>query len=239
MVAPAETRSGQWRRLKRRVTNWLAIHVFGRFLLPLLVRSWRQEIEISQDLLLRARQPEKIVLAFWHNRQIGALALAGVLEPAKVLVSRHGDGEIIARIVSRFGVGAVRGSSTRGGIGAFRKLITDTHSSHIIITPDGPVGPRYVAKKGIVAIAAVTHRPIYWISFGVDRAWVFDSWDRFILPKPFARLRFRAAGPMQIDPGLREDQLDDVLADLETEMRDQTALLDEEEGHEVDPALRS
>ena len=234
--APAAP-SPRWKLWKRRALNWLAVNVFGRLLLPLLVRTWRRRIEIADDLLLKARQPEKVVLAFWHNRQIGALAMAGMLEPAKVLVSRHGDGEMIARIVSRFGIGSVRGSSTRGGPGALRQLVTQTHSSHILITPDGPVGPRYRVKNGVIAVAALTGRPIYWLCFGVDRAWVFKSWDRFILPKPFARLRFRAAGPIHVDRNLSEAEMSTVRTELETEMRDQAALLDAQEGHPVDPLL--
>jgi lysophospholipid acyltransferase (LPLAT)-like uncharacterized protein len=219
--------------------NWLAINLFGKILLPLLVRSWRIQNEISDDHLLQTRQAEKMILAFWHNRQIGVLALASLIEPAKVLVSRHGDGEIISQIVSRFGIGSVRGSSTRGGVRALRQLITETHSSHILMTPDGPVGPRYRLKGGTVALAALTGRPIYWISFGVDRAWIFNSWDRFILPKPFARLRFRAAGPITIAKGASEDVIATATAELQTEMQDQTALLDEEEGHAVDTELQA
>ena len=196
-------------------------------------------MEIPAELLLHARQPDKMILAFWHNRQIGVLAIAGLLEPLKVLVSRHGDGEIIARIVSRFGIGSVRGSSTRGSVGALRQLVTETHCSHIAITPDGPVGPRYTLKDGIIGLAAITGRPIFWVSFAVDRAWVFDSWDRFILPKPFAKLRFRPGGPIRVDKSMSEAELVAAFVELETEMRDQTALLDEEEGHAVDPLLKT
>ena len=203
------------------------------------MRSWRIRLEIAEELLARALQPEKAVLAFWHNRQIGVLAIANRLKPVKVLISRHGDGEIIAEIVSRFGIGAVRGSSTHGGARALRQLVSDTHSSHIAITPDGPVGPRYRVKTGVVAVAAMTDRPIYWLSYGTDRAWVFDSWDRFVLPKPFAQLRFRAGGPIEVNRSMGEAELDAAVAELEIEMRDQTALLDEQEGHPPDPALQA
>lgn len=218
--------------------NWLAIHLFGRCLLPILMRSWRLRLEIAEELLVRALQPEKVVLTFWHNRQIGVLAIANMLKPVKVLISRHGDGEIIAEIVSRFGVGAVRGSSTQGAVKALRQLVNETHSCHIAITPDGPVGPRYRIKKGVVAVAALTDRPIYWLCFAADRAWVFDSWDRFILPKPFAQLRFRAGGPIKLNRSMGEAELDEALSELEIEMRDQAALLDDQEGHPPDPALR-
>lgn len=237
VTSTGTARPSGWKRFKRRCSHWLAVHLFGRILLPLLVRTWRREIEIPEDVLARTDQPEKLILSFWHNRQIGLLALAGRLGSAKVLVSRHGDGEIIAQIVARFGIETIRGSSTRGGIGAFRQLVTQTHSSHIMITPDGPVGPRYVVKKGVMMLASMTGRPIFWISFGVDRAWVFDSWDRFILPKPFARLRFRAGGPLRIEKHATPEQLAAGLMELQTEMRDQTALLDEQEGHPIDPAL--
>ena len=239
MTPPADASPSSWKHFKRSSVNWLAINVFGRVLLPLLVRSWRRNMEIPEELRVHAGEPDKMILAFWHNRQIGILAITGMLEPIKVLVSRHGDGEIIARIVSRFRIGSVRGSSTRGSVAALRQLVAETHSSHIAITPDGPVGPRYTLKDGLIGLAAITRRPIFWISFGVDRAWVFDSWDRFILPKPFAKIRFRSGGPIRVDKSMSKAELAAAFVELETEMRDQTALLDEEEGHAIDPLLKT
>ena len=215
----------------------MVIVLFGRILLPLLISTWRRIDEIPEGVLQEIRQNERVIVAFWHNRQIGLLHLSDLIKPLKVLVSRHGDGEIIARIVKRFGIGSVRGSSTRGGTSSLRQLVTEIHSSSVAITPDGPVGPRYTVKEGVIALAEITSRPIYWVSFGTDRAWIFDSWDRFILPKPFARVRYRAAGPFYVESSMTDEQRARAISELETEMRDQTGLLDEEAGAWVDPNL--
>lgn len=226
------------KRWKRRVLGWLAFNFFGKLILPVLVRSWRVETDFPADWLARAQQGERVILAFWHNRQIGLLRVSSVLQPVSVLVSQHGDGEIITRIMSRFGVGAVRGSSTRGGTRALRAMISASRETNIAITPDGPVGPRYEIKDGVVSLAALSGLPVFWVSWSSNRVWRFKSWDRFMLPKPFARLRFHATGPLQLDKSMKREELDAARLDLQTRMRQQTATLDEAERVDVDPILR-
>ena len=227
------------KRWKRGFLHWLAVHVFGRWILPALVRSWRVDTEFPDEWLARAQRGERVILAFWHNRQIGFLRLASVLRPVRVLVSRHGDGEIITRIMQRFGVGTVRGSSTRGATSALRQMIAATRDSNVAITPDGPIGPRYVVKDGVISLAAVSRTPIFWVSWSCDRVWVFNSWDRFLLPKPFARLRFHATGPLAIADSPTAEQLDAARSSLERAMREQTAALDEACGLHLDPSLET
>ncbi len=226
------------KRWKRRVLGWLAVNFFGKLILPILVRSWRVESDFPADWLARAQQGERVILAFWHNRQIGLLRVASVLQPVSVLVSQHGDGEIITRIMARFGVGAVRGSSTRGGTGALRTMLAATREANMAITPDGPVGPRYEIKDGVVSLAALSGLPVFWVSWSSNRVWRFNSWDRFMLPKPFAQLRFHAMGPLQLDKSMKREELEAARLDLQSRMRLQTATLDEAEGVGVDPILR-
>ena len=214
------------------------MHLFGRLILPVLVRSWRAETDFPADWLERARQGERVILAFWHNRQIGLLKVASVLQPVSVLVSQHGDGEIITRIMARFGVGAVRGSSTRGGTGALRQMIAATRDTNIAITPDGPVGPRYEIKEGVVSLAALSGVPVFWVSWSSNRVWVFKSWDRFMLPKPFARLRFHATGPLSFEKSMKREELEGARIDLQSRMRRQTSALDEAVGLDLDPILK-
>lgn len=226
------------KKWKRQVLNWLAVNFFGKLILPVLVRSWRVETEFPADWLARTQKGERVILAFWHNRQIGLLRVASVLQPVSVLVSQHGDGEIITRIMSRFGVGAVRGSSTRGGTKALRAMISASRETNIAITPDGPVGPRYEIKDGVVSLAALSDLPVFWVSWSSHRVWIFKSWDRFMLPKPFARLHFHATGPLQLDKSMKSEELEVARLDLQSRMRQQTATLDEAEGIDVDPILR-
>jgi lysophospholipid acyltransferase (LPLAT)-like uncharacterized protein len=104
------------------------------------------------------------------------------------LISQHGDGEIIARIIARFGHEAVRGSSTRGGAGALRALIKLGRSGRdVVVTPDGPKGPRQVAKLGVVQLAKATGLPIVPLTFACSKKNSsrvgIASWSRIHFPE--------------------------------------------------------
>lgn len=115
------------------------------------------------------RQGQHIILAFWHAQQLMVpIGYRGA--GSNVLISQHQDGEIIARIISRFGHRAVRGSSTRGGALALRELIRLGRSgADLVVTPDGPKGPRQVAKLGVVQLAKATGLPIVPLAFSCSK----------------------------------------------------------------------
>jgi len=115
------------------------------------------------------REGRHIILAFWHAQQL-MIPFGYRGTGAHVLISQHGDGEIIARIIARFGHGAVRGSSTRGGAGALRALIKLGRSGRdVAVTPDGPKGPRHVAKPGVIQLAKATGLPIVPLAFACSK----------------------------------------------------------------------
>ena len=101
-----------------------------------------------------------------------------------------------------------------------------------------PSGRRYEIKDGVVSLAALSGLPVFWVSWSSNRVWRFNSWDRFMLPKPFAHLRFHAMGPLQLDKSMKREELEAARLDLQSRMRLQTATLDEAEGVGVDPILR-
>lgn len=177
-----------------------------------------------------------VVYAFWHNRML-AFVHTHRHRGVTVMISRHGDGEIIARAVERFGFRSVRGSSTRGGRGALKGLIDAAAGGDVAVTPDGPKGPRYVAQAGAVLIASVTGHPIVYGSAAADRAWRFRSWDRFLLPKPFARVVVRIEPPYAVPRDLDAAGLEAARRDLERRLRRVTAELDRAVTGEVDPIL--
>lgn len=221
------------KKLSRRLLEAIAI-VLGALVLRVLFRTWRVEVrDAAGDLVDR---PEKVVYAFWHNRMLGFVHThrrRGVT----VMVSRHGDGEIIARIIEQFGFRTVRGSTTRGGVSALKALIDETARFDVAITPDGPRGPRYRLKPGVVLVASKSGRKVVYGSCAASRAWRFQSWDRFIVPKPFARLVVRIEGPVEIPPELDEAATEAARRDLEARLNRLTAELDREVTGEADPAL--
>ena len=174
----------------KRVENWLKLSVLppiGAAVIRGLGRSMRMDSQGHEQVDALYRQGRHIILAFWHAQQlmipIGYRGLG-----ANVLISQHQDGEIIARIISRFGHRAVRGSSTRGGALALRELIRLGRSgADLVVTPDGPKGPRQVAKLGVVQLAKATGLPIVPLAFSCSkknslRAGI-DSWSRIHGPE--------------------------------------------------------
>ncbi len=115
------------------------------------------------------REGRHIILAFWHSQQL-MIPFGYRGAGSHVLISRHGDGEIISRIIARFGHESVRGSSTRGGAGALRALIRIGRSGRdLAVTPDGPKGPRHVAKLGVIHLAKATGLPIVPLAFACSK----------------------------------------------------------------------
>ncbi len=158
--------------LMKRVTNALKVAVVppvGYQVIRLLGRTMTLRIEGLEELSRNMAQGQRVILAFWHAQQLMMpLGFPGL--EAHVLISQHRDGEMIRRIVARFGLDAVRGSSTRGGAEALRKLIRLGRSGYnLVLTPDGPKGPRQIAKIGVVQLARATALPIVPMAFGCSK----------------------------------------------------------------------
>ncbi len=136
----------------------------------------------ERDRLKREGKP--FLYAFWHGRQF-FLAYLGKEENLRVLISKSRDGEMIARTVARFGIEAVRGSSSKGGASALAQMLKTLQSqTKLGITPDGPRGPDREVHPGVLHLSQKTGYPIIPVSFDARRKKVFKSWDSFILPYP-------------------------------------------------------
>jgi hypothetical protein len=129
----------------------------------------------------------QVILAFWHD-QLFMMAKGYHGPGARVLISASKDGELIARTMDYFGIGSIRGSSTRGGRAAFREMLQAAGEPvDLVFTPDGPKGPRHQVKEGIVQLARLSRRPVVPMAFACSRGVRFRSWDRFLLPLPPGR----------------------------------------------------
>ncbi len=142
------------------------------------------------------RLGKHIILCAWHDQ---LLMMVTVYQGpgAKILISRSRDGELIARTVSYFGQGAVRGSSSRGGREAFREMLKFAELDvDLAVTPDGPKGPRRQIKDGVIQMARISGHPIVPLTYVCSRGHRFRSWDRFLLPYPFARAVYYYGTPL-------------------------------------------
>jgi lysophospholipid acyltransferase (LPLAT)-like uncharacterized protein len=129
-----------------------------------------------------------VICATWHGRILMLPCLYGWRRRVHVMASHSTDGELVARFVGRFGFEAVRGSTSRGGSEALRRLVRLLrHGSAVAVAPDGPRGPRGIVQRGVIALARITGAPVLPLAFSAHPAWRLRSWDEFLIPKPFAR----------------------------------------------------
>lgn len=153
-------------------------------------------LTVTGDEALRplwsSRQP--LIYAMWHGRVLmipwlnARLCRSDGAQAARVLISRSRDGDIVARFVQHFGLGVVRGSSSRSGMAAARALAAALRAHEdIAMIPDGPRGPRGQAQPGLVTLAALTGALIVPLAFAARPAWRLRTWDEFLIPAPFAK----------------------------------------------------
>lgn len=166
--------------------------------------------------------------AFWHNRLF--LIVKGWRSSGKVytLISRHGDGELITQVMGHMGVDVVRGSAAalhkkrkdRGGSAAFREMISVLNDGATIsLTPDGPKGPRYRAKDGVVMLAKLSGAPVLPVTYSAKWAIVLNSWDRFMIPFPFSRGVILWGDPIHVPGDANDDVLEQKRLEVENEMQ--------------------
>lgn len=200
----------------------------------MLLRTCRVVVVEGQEHQAEAlsRSGGAAIYATWHQRMSYFARYFRGHEIA-ILVSGSRDGEFAARIASRLGFDTVRGSSTRGGTRALRETIRRVRAGgRIGFLADGPQGPARVAKLGPLFVARDTHAPVLPVVWGVDRAWVFNSWDRFLVPKPLARIALRFAAPIWIPRRTEMDGLEAFRVILEQRLNQATGWCDARFGPE-------
>ena len=115
------------------------------------------------------------------------------------LISASRDGDLVSILIERSGYGTIRGSSSRKGVIALRQLVDALAAgTNVLITPDGPRGPVYEASQGVVFLAQKTGAPVVPIHMEYSSCWRLKSWDRFVVPRPFAKLRAIFGAPLQV-----------------------------------------
>ena len=157
-------------------------------------RTWRFEV-LAEDGVTPAFHgftPGREIYCFWHQCVLPC-AFYFRRTGATILISQSFDGELITRTLELLGFHAVRGSSSRGGqegINGLRRVLNPEvgEGTAVIFTADGPRGPIYRAKMGPVKLAQLTGAPIGSFHLQPAKAWVINSWDRFLVPKPFTRI---------------------------------------------------
>ncbi len=190
-------------------------------LIKLIGSTLRFEIDGAENLEKIEQSGRIPIYATWHNRIFSSVYFLRNRRIV-VLTSQSFDGEYIARFIQRFGFGAVRGSSTRGGVGGLVQMIRLMHKENLpmCFTVDGPKGAPYIAKNGAVLLAKKTANPVLPFVIEAEKFWTINSWDKLQIPKPFSRARVFFAAPVSI--GKEADE-----REVETKRRELQRKLDE------------
>ena len=192
-------------------------------LINLIGRTMKFEVEgfeHHETVTDKGRLP---VYTFWHDRILATTYWWRNCR-AVVLTSRSFDGEYIARFIQRFGYGAVRGSSTRGGVAAVVEMARVMRAGcPTCFVVDGPKGPPYVAKMGAVLLAKRSGHPIVPVTMALHRLWKLPSWDSFQIPKPFTRAKIFVAPPIYVAADANDEELERKRAELQQVLDDLNA----------------
>ena len=166
--------------------------------------SWtfRLKVENEKEWIDYIENGGSVLLCTWHQQFFSAIhhfQNYKVFNPI-IMISQSSDGEIVAGVAERTGWNTVRGSSSRDGRGALKKMIANLKESklaaHIV---DGPRGPSGKVKAGVIRLAHATDAMIVPFSVSAEKAWYFNSWDKFLLPKPFTKVLLRFGKMIKFD----------------------------------------
>jgi lysophospholipid acyltransferase (LPLAT)-like uncharacterized protein len=192
-----------------------------------MTRSFRmlfRTLRIEYDFFVNDTNPYQIaqgptyIYSVWHDSMVVPV-FAGKQPATMALVGQHNDGSYVANVLKSAGIPSARGSSSKGGAAAIRKLIDETKDHHIVITPDGPRGPRRELKSGPTYLAAKTGKPLVPTAFASSASWNWKgSWTDLMIPRPFSRVVALTGKPIEVPKKASREELDEYTAQLQTAM---------------------
>ncbi|MBM4271916.1 MAG: DUF374 domain-containing protein [Deltaproteobacteria bacterium] len=179
---------------------------------------------INEEMVLNhLRNGQKLIVAIWHQRIPLVLSYARKFSEFKpsAMISQSRDGDIITNVAIRLNFRPVRGSSSRGGKEALSAMIADLENHQCAVHAlDGPRGPRGIVKAGIVVMAQKSRVPVIPVYISVNRAWILNSWDRTLIPKPFSTVVIRWDNPIAVPEDLDNDTFESTRRQIEEHMKE-------------------
>lgn len=206
----------RWRRLRRAAGGWL-LSLLAPAVLRVLACTWRVT-RVGDAGLAALRGTGPWIVAMWHGRMLALMPLRWHRgRDIAVLVSPSDDGALATRALRAFRYRIVRGSLSRGGARALRAMHELLQAGgQLVVTPDGPRGPRHDINAGIAWLSRAAGAPLLPVGVAVDRAWRLRSWDRFTIPKPFARILVVYGDPVPVAAHTADEQLAPIAAAVRT-----------------------
>ena len=203
-------------------------HILYRWILPYVGLGIVKLMSFTNPLKLVEPENESrlldqgkgLIYSSWHQRFFPGITFFALRKPIAIMISQSKDGEFIAHIVRILGWEPVRGSSTRGGREALTRLnelaLSGFRIGHIV---DGPKGPFGVVKPGLLKIAQATGLPIVPTITSAQKRWVINSWDRFMIPKPFSRVIIRFGEPISVPADIDDAEFEEKRRFVETQLK--------------------
>lgn len=194
-----------------------------------LSRLMRLEVVGEEALQPLLMNNQAVIYAFWHDQLLMMIKGYSGGKNVRILISASKDGELIARTMGRFGFATVRGSSNRGATESLKQMLRLAKSgTSLALTPDGPKGPRHQLKPGVAQIACRSGCPVVPVAFACSHGYRFGSWDRFLLPFPWARGVYSYGEPLTCSAAESvEDFMGRVQLAMEENQRVAAARLDD------------
>lgn len=197
------------------IRNFLTF--FAYYALSLYSKTIRVKLENEETLREHLKDNGMVLVYSWHQRFFGGFYLSREFDQSPcIMISQSRDGDFIADVVQRIGWIPVRGSSSRGGKKALEEMIAgmieNRLGGHIV---DGPTGPPRIVKPGLVILAQKTGAPICPGFISYENPWIFNSWDRFMIPKPFSRVLIRFGALEFIPEDMDNEQFEAVRLNIE------------------------
>jgi len=180
----------------------------------------------NEHALKLIKKGTPIIPCYWHQMHIFGTWYMRQLQKQGLkvgyLISPSVDGEILVNIVESWGAVAIRGSSNRTGARALKDMYNTISKDKVspVTTSDGPTGPVHVFKQGAVMLAQLTQSPMLPISWAASRYWELNSWDKFIIPKPFSRIVIAVGAPHSIDKKITPEALENERIKIENDMKE-------------------
>ena len=190
-------------------------------LIRLYLSAARINVVNEESLFRHIESGGKAVAAIWHERFFGVIGYAGKFKAFKpsAIISKSSDGDLIAKVAVRLGYRPIRGSNSRGGKEALAAIVKDLESNPLAIhAVDGPKGPRTVVKAGLIRMAQLSGAWIFPVYISVDRSWQLNSWDRFMIPKPFSKVLVHWDNPIPVPQRLTGSAFENVRLKVEARM---------------------
>jgi lysophospholipid acyltransferase (LPLAT)-like uncharacterized protein len=190
------------------------------YLLNLYARTLRVQFEGMEKIQKHLENGGRIIISSWHQRFFGGFFLPRIFKRSPcIMISRSRDGDFISRVVQHIGWIPVRGSSSRGGKEALQVMVQGVIEhrigGHIV---DGPTGPPRVIKPGLILLARSTGAVICPGIVSYENAWIMNSWDHFMVPKPFSRVLFRFGSILAVPELMSDDQFGSFRKEVEDDL---------------------